>query len=510
MQEDSLSYKTLRNVSYNFIGYVFPILFSIFLTPILVKKIGVVDFGVYVLSNTIGVFLSLADLGLSVALIKYLSEYNARGDFPAIGKLLSSANSLYLIVGMFGLLVYTAVGKWFLPFFQIGHTSVEHIFVVFLLSGLIFFLNAINSCYMVIPPALQRYDIVNKISLTQTLLINLSILGLLLLGYKLKAVMLATLFFTVLTTLAYYYFSKRLLPKVKIGFKWARAEIAKTYKFGLQAALSNLAVNSLVYIDRLIIPIFVGPAQLTYYSLPGNVAQKTQGLTNSLAGLLFPMASALEGAGESEKLKQVYVRAFRNLTVIAAATTSATFLFSNKILYFWVGADIADRGFRILQILAVTGFLVALYAPLYSFLMGVGKVKQLIYAGVGMAALNLVLVVCLVPRWGIEGAAWAYLISALPIIYIFYWVEKKYLKLPNRLSYYLAQYGKLCVAIVLYSALVTGLILPKVTTFTSIVITGPLCVLLFFLLYFLLGFWDKEDASLALAFVKKVFRFKSV
>jgi O-antigen/teichoic acid export membrane protein len=111
--------------------------------------------------------------------------------------------------------------------------------------------------------------------------------------------------------------------------------------------------------------------------VPGNVALKTPGVTNSLAGMFFPMASSFTGSGDVEKLKKIYVRALRNLAVVAAAITVSIILFANKILFFWLGNDFAEHGTKILIILAVTYYIISLYQPIQALLQGMGKLKFL-------------------------------------------------------------------------------------------------------------------------------------
>src|SRR5579862_899123 len=119
MAEESYSFKVLKNSSWGFISYASSIVFSIFITPIIVRRLGLVDYGVYVFANTIMVFLGLLDLGLTTSVSKHLSELHAQNDFAGLKKMLNSANSLYWIIGVSGLLIFFLVGKFFLPFFHI-------------------------------------------------------------------------------------------------------------------------------------------------------------------------------------------------------------------------------------------------------------------------------------------------------------------------------------------------------------------------------------------------------
>jgi O-antigen/teichoic acid export membrane protein len=494
MEEQSLSYKTLRNSVYLFLGFALPMAFTIFVIRQLSAKLGTGEFGTYLFVNAISAFVGFVDLGLSYAITKYVAEYHSRGDNEALQNILSSARLLFFITGLLGLAVFLVIGRWFLPLFKIPEGSLNNIFIVFCFAGLAFFFNSVGTIYSAVLTAMQRFDLITKISLVNLVFTSIGTIILLQSGFHLKVIMAWNAFSVFVVILVYRYFSRRLMPQLNTGFKFVKAEIIKAYKFGLLIFISNLANSCLVYLDRLLIPIFLGPAQLAYYSIPGNVALKIPGVTNSLAGMLFPMSSALSGSGDTEKLKIVYIRVLRNLSVIAAGLTVSIILFANKILFFWLGPEYAQRGTGILIILALTYYLIALYQPLQGILQGIGKLKFLIVQSIIMAVSNLILLLVLVPRFGIVGAAWAYLISVIPMVYAFYWIEKNIFGFKrDRISYYFKLYCKLLFVMVVDVGIIYFLLVPFVTTIWRLVVIGPLSVLLYLALYYVFRFFDSED-----------------
>jgi O-antigen/teichoic acid export membrane protein len=504
MDIDSLSYKTLKNSSYTFITYVFPIVFSIFVIPVVVKRLGYTDYGVYVLVNTIIGFLGLLDLGLSTALIKYISEYHARAEFVKLQTLIRSVNSMFLIIGIVSFLVFLLVGAFFLPAFHISLGSEKHIFTVFLLAGFLNLITAFNIVYSVTPAALQRFDIVARASLSQTTILNLAMLIAVLLGYKLKVILCLNILAVIGQTIFLRRESKKLLPDINFGFGWDSEAIKFSYKFGLLAAVSNIANSFLTQLDRLIIPIFLDPASLTYYSLPGNVAQKTSGVIGSITGVLFPLTSSVAGSGQFERLKIIYFRFFRTATIFAASCTVAITVFSHQILEFWINRDLAEKGNTILVILASTYFLLSLLGPLTNFLLGLNKVKFIASVSLGMAFVNIILLVIFLPRMGILGAAWAYFGAATMVPFVFWWAEKKYLIITGQLKFYLDLYLKLIVTSVVFYFLMHYFVAPVIISRTILIIVGPLSVLFFIALYKLFGFFEPEDWDLFMLFLGKI------
>lgn len=504
MENDSLSYRTLKNISYSFIGFVVPIAFSIFITPVIVHRLGVAEYGILILTNTILGFLGLLDLGLTASVVKYISEYHVLGEWEKLRRALSSANTLYWLIGFVNLAVFLILGKFFLWAFHIDGVSQQHILIVFLLAGLTSFLTAINSIYTSIPPALQRYDIVNKINLSQLAVYNLGALVLALLGFQLKAILTINLLTVLGMTLAYKIFSQKLLPFLRLRFAWDKQELKKLYSFGIFSAIANVSMSAVNQFDRLLIPIFLGPTQLSYYSLPGNVAQKTTTVVGSLGGTFFPMANELAAKGEVQKLGEIFRKVIRNLSVLAAATTASIMLFGEKILHYWLGEEFAINGAKVLLILAITYFLLSLFGIIYNFLMGLNRQKMVaLWSGV-MAFVNLTLLFVFLRPLGIIGAAWAYLISVLPIIYLFYWMEKKVFNSQNIFKFYAKLFLKLGITAAVFVAVVKYSLLFLVQDLTSLIIIGPLSVILYVLLYRLFGFFEAEDLQIFNSFFGKI------
>ncbi len=506
MQPDevSLSQKTIKNSAYSFLGYTWPIVFSIFITPVVVKKLGITDFGVYTLVNTIIGFLTLIDLGLNIALVKYISEYYAKKDFISLERLLSSARSLYAIIGFVGLGVFVVLGKYGMSAFNISGAYQAQLFPVFLLAGLTFFVNSLGWVYANCFPGLQRYDIYHKLNISQLTFLNILILVAVLMGYKLKVIFALNVLAVGALYIGYRLNIKKVLPGIKITYAWHWEEIKKSYKFGFIAAMGSLAQSALVQLDRLIIPVFTGPAVLSYYSLPGNVAQKTSGITASLAASVFPMASSLNASGEDAKNKNLYRKMVRLVTIIAAGFTVAIMAFSYKILLFWLNKDFADKGYIILIILAAVYFILALYAPLTNYLMGIGKIKFLTSWSITLAVLNLIALLLLVPYYGILGAAWAYAIGVLPIPLIFLMVERNFLKFTGIGIFYLKLYSKIVFTAAVFLLLSKFVLIPLIVNLFSLLVIGPLSVALYFVLYKVFGFVDPEDWDMLKVFLRKL------
>lgn len=496
MDKESRSYKAVKNSAWSFFGYIFPTFFAIVITPIFVFKLGVADYGIFVLLNTIMGMLLIADLGLGTAVVKYAAQYHGQNDEAGLRRLIGSATTLFFVFGLMGFLVYVAIGLWFLPFFHLGISEKSYLLLIFTLGGILFFVNSFSMLFFYLPKALQRYDVGIKIGLWQMIGFNLVSVIFLLLGFRLATVLIINIAATTIALIACYKQIRELMPNIPFVFSWEFQEIKKCYRFGFAAFVTNISNSALGQFDRLFIPVYLSAAELSYYSLPGNVALKVNGIAGSLTAVLFPMVSALGNISDPNQIPEMYKRVMRNMFVLIAAMCIPIIFLAHKMLLYWLGSVFADRGSEVLVILTVTNAFLAVYSILLNFLFGMGKVRFLTQMAVVMAVVNIALLFWLVPRYGILGAAWAYLGAMAPVIYAMFWVEKRIIKIKHSAKFYLPLLAKITIVGVLSAAIILITNSYIIHNIYELIIFGPLYVLAFIGMYYYFGFFEKQDSVL--------------
>lgn len=492
MNESSLTFKAFKNSTYNLIGYIWPMIFTLLITPIIVFKLGVKDYGIYLFISTVISMLGLLDLGLGTAVTKHLSFYYGKKDYDSMNRTSHSANSLFLITALIGLALIILISIFGINLLPEKYNAYNQYTALLIIAGFTFFFNTIGSTSFATLMATQRFDISTKISIFSTMISSIGILTIILIGGSLKEIFIFQLFLSAIIAFSYYYQSRKSLPEVYFNLKFDLKEIKNCYSFGVVNFINNIASTSLLSLDRLIIPFFTGPSALTYYSMPGNIATKIPGLSNTLGVSLFPTVSQLSGSEDKEKIISLYIRSFRLITIISSALTITTISFSYKLLQYWLNIDFANNSYQILILLSITNFILSLFGPLSHFLLGLGKLKFLTYSSIGMAIFNTTLLIVLLPRFGIMGAAWSYLISVLPVFYFFYYTETRFLNLKKRGRYYLSIISKALIvsSIVAILNLIMNIF---VVNLASLLLIGGTSFTLYILIYKVFGFFEVED-----------------
>lgn len=506
MDLNSLTYKTLKNISYNSLGFFISFFVTLFVTPFIVFRLGLENYGIYIFLATVSSVLGVIDFGSSTATLKFLSEYIGKNDTSSIKKIIGTMNIVYLLTGLLGFFIIVCFGFLY-NFINQTRQIDSNLFLIF---GFILFITISSGIIYILPAAYLRYDLSFKIGTIKLLILNLLLISSLLFGANLLGFSLIMLFVELVFLFVFRYFAKYLSGLPAWFFCFDKEEIVKVYKFGIIYFVYNFSNQILTFFDKLFIPFYLNSTQLSYYSLPGNISNKIQGLSNSFTAILLPTSSTLAGQDDYVKLKNLYSKSIRLLFVFVSAVSAVVFIYSFDLLKNWLSIDVANNANMVLKISVFTYLLLAIFGAINNYLTGLGKIKILSTVYLIMAFISILFLVILLPFFGINGAAWAYLLGVLPGIYLIYYIEKKILFFSGkeRVLFYIKIFlQNLFCAVVIY---LTYLLFSK-QFLNNLFITLLFCgfsFILYFSIYKLFNFFEKEDLDLFKKFFISAFNNK--
>jgi stage V sporulation protein B len=142
----------------------------------------------------------------------------------------------------------------------------------------------------------------------------------------------------------------------------------------------------------------------------------------SLGYIMLPVASHLHRVGDMEELRRSYTTITKWILLITLPFFLLFFLLPGPSLYFVYGSALNAPGYGnatiLLQITALGSFVATIMGPSPSVLIGLGRLRLLLYDTVASALTDVLLSVALVPFLGSEGAAIAFASATalLPIL----------------------------------------------------------------------------------------------
>ena len=404
------AHKIISNAIYNLLPQVWFLGLTVFTTPFVLHRLGVDAYGILSIVTIMAGYLAFLDLGLNVAVIRFIAAHDAKGETEEIIRVIETA--LFVFLSMAAL---TAAALFFLSTVFARLLSVpdglqSDAVLALRLGAVSFGVNLVMGIFSAVPRALQRFDIVNLLNVViGTLQIVVTVL-LLALGKGLIAVVLWGAALSVLSLVTYVVIAKRLLPAMSIRPRFDSEKFSELFKFSGFVMASNFTGVASAHSEKLILGALAPIAQVTFYTVPFNLASRVLTLIpNNLFTVLFPAFSAMSVTDNLEAIREAYTRAFRFIFIAVAPISVLMIVFGGDLLRLWIDEEMGRNGGPILACLAVA---VLINAPAWvSVTVGQSMGRPALVAISQMIHLAT-LIVCgliLVPFYGSFGAALAWL-----------------------------------------------------------------------------------------------------
>lgn len=493
---ESLSQKTFKNALWQVFNLGWVTILNFFVTPILLQKIGIENYGVYVLVLTTLSFLSLLDLGMGAGFASSFIEYTANREKEKRDKLINSFFSFRLAVGLLGFLLLFFSSFSADSFFGVRSEFYRQTQFGFWFAGLYFVLLMAASPFISVALSVQRFDILGKMTFIQNSFLNLLLVSFAFFRPSLTWLLASHFLAAAVSFFGYFVLMRKVFPEIKFRLEFHRSELFRKIKFGLFNFISGIANNSLMQIDRFFVSRMLGNASLAFYVIPNSLAQKIHAVSGSAAATLFPVASDLFYRDEKQRFNQSFRRAMRIGIIFSVSLGVVLLTFGYKLLYFWVGQEIADKGGMLLYYFIPTYVLMSIYEILSSFYFGTGKSKVLAVFSCFMALLNIVLLIFLIPNFGLTGAALAYLFGLVPVIFLVIVFEKKGLGITGGFRFYFSLFLKLLFVSLIFTLLARFYLLGLAQGLWQILLLIAASFVVIMGLYAAFGFVEKEDWEL--------------
>ncbi len=498
----SFGKKFVKNSLYGVLEFAWPILLSIAVTPFIVRQLGIDAYGILsIVSVTLG-FFAIFDLGLGLAAVRDIAEHYEKKDYIEINRVLSSILLTYLVIGTFGALVIVFAADFLTT--QVINIPAQYLEVAkfaFYVAAFGFLFNMIIGVLGSIPKAIQRYDVSTKISIVFGTLTSLLMVLILYLGYGLKEVVILNLGISIVTGIVYIIVAKRLIPQIKIRFKFYKDIFFRLFKFGGFFLITGISGMVLLQLDKLLIGSLISVSLVTFYVIPSSITQRIQGLITSSVNILFPVTSALHGTGQIEKLQKVYRSVVKVVLVIATSIAVPVFIFAGQFLLYWLGPDFARESTTVMMFLVPTYLILGITSVPWSICLGVGKSNINALFSVLVAVLNVLLIFVLYKPFGLNGVAAAYFLSVIFInpVAINY-IERKILKLSGY-EFWSIYYKILLLAVI--QGTISLMFIPLANSFLTTILLMGITALILPVLYTLFKMPSEEERKLFSFLVNK-------
>jgi len=234
-----------------------------------------------------------------------------------------------------------------------------------------------------------------------------------LLGLSIKSVpMVYFISVLVVLTLAWAYIKKKKALPMFLKTKSNASVFRELLVFSFPLALSTITTVFWKRFDILLIGFFLSDSQVGFYNAALPIAMLITIFLFGINRITLPVASELFSQNKEHELVLIYKTTARWSLMITIPLFFIIFLFPDVIVNIFFGAKYVQAS-NALRILAVGAFINSASGSFGEYLQSYGKTKQIFLISLSGAIINFLLMILLIPKYGIEGAATATSISLI-------------------------------------------------------------------------------------------------
>ncbi len=345
----------------NYVVILLNILVGLLYTPYMLRMMGQSEYGLYSLVASVVSYLTVLDLGLGNAIVRYTAKFRAEGKVKEQYEMFGMFLILYLAVGLIafiaGMGLYFNVNNLFgdtMTAVELDHARIMMLILVFNLA-----FTFPMSIFGSIITAYERFVFPKVINIARTILNTVIMIVLLSIGYKAIAMVALLTFFNVLTlVINYLYCKNKLHIQIHFGkFKW---------DFLREVAIYSFWIFLSVIMDK----IYWSTGQFVLGAVSGTVAVAIFAVAIQLHGMYMMFSTAISSVflpkvtgmvtlnNDPQEISDLFVRTGRIQNIIILLILLGFIVFGHPFIILWAGNDYSAAYYMALA------FFVSLYIPL--------------------------------------------------------------------------------------------------------------------------------------------------
>jgi len=322
--------------------------------PIMLRLLGQSEYGLYSLIGSIVGYLSIMDLGLGSAVVRYIARNRALGDKDAESKLNGIFLFLYSFIGLLtviiGAVLYFNMDNIFGATLKVAELEKAKIMMILLVFN--FAVSFPLSVFGSIMQAYERFVFVRLVAIIRLIINPCIILPFLFLGFGSVSMVVVNTVLNIACLLINVIYCFRVL-NIKIYFKRFDFTLLREitgYSFFI---FLNVIVDKIYWnTDQFILGIVSGTVLVAVYAVAMQLNTMYIMFSTSISGVFFPQITMMVANNASnDDLSQIMIKIGRVQYVIMAYVISGFVLFGQAFINMWAGKNYNEAYYIVLLIM---------------------------------------------------------------------------------------------------------------------------------------------------------------
>lgn len=360
------------------------------LAPLALAHMGLAEYGLWAVCFVLVGYLGMAASGFTLVYLRQTAQLHARGDVAAIGRLLSTGISAMGALTLLLMLGLWAALPWLLDLFSVPPAQHPLATRLWLGTAGVFLADMSLGAFANVLHAIGRVRQEQQVWMLAFVLESVVIVGGLLAGWGVHALLLAFALRYVFSASANAWLACRALPGLRLSWRGFERGLLRGF-FGLGAAMqaSGLIATALHSADRLLAGALIGPQATALMDLAVKLPTTAAGVSSGASHVAVSASARHEVQGQGDALQRVYRDASRITVAGLALTLPFLAWFAQPLAMAWLGRSEAQAALAPLILAAALGLHAhMLTGPANAVRRGCGRLDaDFLYHGMRITAL---------------------------------------------------------------------------------------------------------------------------
>lgn len=413
-----------KNSLFGLLSWLLPIIPTLIATPIVLEKIGKVEYGVLVV--IIGFISYFFTTAIGKVAAKYVAEYRATGETEKISSVISATIILGVSITLIGILATVILARYIVvEVLQIPAELHEDAVTGLYLACATILSIVVGQVFQFVLQGLNRFDKYLLLANISSVSFSLGSIAIVQLGYGTVALLAWNLITWLIVCVLSYVSAKRLLTEMRFSFRIPREIWRIVAAYAVSIIAFQIFGNVLLIFERGWLLRHFGGEAVTNYTLPMALAMYLHLFTASLVLAMFPAINEL--LNQPEKLRELYQKTTKLVLTLLAFAVLSMIVCGKLFLGLWLKDNFAEPSYLLLVIHTITFAILALNTIAWQVADSFrAAFLNAIATGMWMA-IGIGLMIILSNSWQSNGVAVARLAGVLVFIPLIFYIEKRFI-----------------------------------------------------------------------------------
>ena len=320
-------------------------IYGLTITPYIINKIGISDYGVYKTIVSFSAAISIMDLGIGGTVQRYIAKFKTKDDKRKIGNFSAMSFIEAIVICILIALVSIILYQLIQPAYQNSFNLIEII-----KAKQLFIMLIITMCFHIFENLLvgiisgyNRFIFSNSINLLRIILRIISIYVLLNFFNSSITLVAIDLILTIIAIIVHLVYINNILQiKIKLYY-WDKTIFKESFIYTIFLFIQSIVVQVNGNLDNVVVGAIIGSKAVAVYSIGLLVFNMFQQLSTTISGVMLPTVIRITEANDDIiELENLVIKVGRIQFALLGAALAAFAIIGKEFILLWLGIEYLD------------------------------------------------------------------------------------------------------------------------------------------------------------------------